>query len=160
MKQIKIVINELQSLDIPAEKRNEYLCAAIATGLACRLTLPTAKVKNIQAYFNEQHRRDVVRFVNAINEEIVFDAKEAINLTGNAYYLRYGFAFEPQAFGIEASLTALMGIDTLATPVKYRELLSDPKVAQVAGDVRRAVVRVYGYMMEKEMNEPLEPSAV
>lgn len=154
MKHTKAIVNELQSLNIPVEQRNEYLCAALAAGLAVRLTLPTSKVKNIQAFFNENHRRTVVEFINGINEDIVFDAKEAVELVSRTYYLRYAFAFEPQSFDTVSHLTALMGCDRHVTPVKYKALLSNPSVAKTASDIQRTVMAVFqNHLNDKNENE-------
>lgn len=160
MKHTRQLINRLQSLDIPVEKRNEYLCAALAVGLATHLPLPTGKLKNLVGYYNETHRRTVVKFVNAVNEDIVFDAKEAIELVQRVYSLRYAFAFETQSFDVTAHITALMGVDRFSTPVKYKALLSDPTVAATANDVQRVVMGTFrNYLEETSENPGIEESA-
>jgi hypothetical protein len=150
MRHTKALINELQSLNIPVEKRNEYLCSALAVGLATRCPLPSGKLKNVQGYFHEHHRRSAVTFINAVNEDIVFDAKEAIELVGRVYALRYAFAYEPQAFGVSAHLMTLMGVDRYATPVKYKEVLSDAEVAKTANQIQKSVMSVFQNYLEEQ----------
>lgn len=157
MRHTKALINELQSLNIPVEKRNEYLCSALAVGLATRFPLPSGKLKNVQSYFNDEHRRTAVKFINSVNEDIVFDAKEAIDLVGRVYALRYAFAHEPQAFNIASHLTALMGGDHLTTPVKYKELLADPAIAKTAGLIQTSVMSIFQNYLEEETAEVKSP---
>lgn len=160
MHHTKQLVRHLQSLDIPVEQRNEYLCTAVAVGLASRLPLPTGKVKNIQGYYNDTHRRDVVMFINAVNEDIVFDAREALDLVTRAYMLRYAFAFEPQAFNVQSHLCALMGVDDLVTPVKYKGFLSNAGVAKTANEVQRTVMAVYENYLNEKQAESQAPQGV
>lgn len=160
MKHTRILVSRLQELDIPVEQRNEYLCAALAVGLATRLPLPTGKVKNIQGFFNENHRRTVVAFINAVNEDIVFDAKEALDLVYRVYSLRYAFAYDAQGFNVSSHLMALMGADRYATPVKYKELLSDGSIAKVAHDVQRTVMTTFHNYLEEKASNPASGETV
>lgn len=157
----KRIVESLRSFDIPAEKRNEYLCVAIATALGSVYELPGQKVKSIARHYNENVRRNVVDFINAINEHIVFDAKEAVELTSRVYYMRYGFAFEPQSFSVAEQLVALMGIDSQVTPVKYTKLLSDQDCAKAAMSIRRDVMDFFvaNQQAQKEASDHPAPAS-
>jgi len=157
MKHTRALIQRLQALDVPVDQRNEYLCTAIATAMATQLPLPGAKVKSIVGYYNDHHHRTVTEFVNAVNEDIVYDAKEAIALVRNTYALRYAFAFDGELFDVAQCLTTLMGCDKHVTPVKYQKLLSDKDTARVANKVQDVVSMVFGHCLheQREHEDPL-----
>lgn len=157
MNHTRILIQRLQALDVPNERRNEYLCTAIASAISGRSPLPTSPVKSISSYYNDHHRRRAVEIVNAINEDIVFDVKEALELTQRLYSLRYAFVYTPETMSVGDSLIALMGTDRTYTPVKYKALLSDPTVAKVASEVRQTVAATLHNMVEEDEHDIKAP---
>lgn len=84
----------LQCCSVQTGKEKELICFAVASTLAYTLTLPSAPVVSIAAFYNSTHSASVDAFLSECNEQFVFNAVLAQDYVRKCFAFRYSMVYD------------------------------------------------------------------
>jgi len=93
--------------------RGRIVASAIALAVSQALPIPSFEVEDISAHYNTQVFEHARRYLNEINESVVFNTPDAAALTRQLWLMRYSAAFprfEVLCAGQYGFFDTLMGV--------------------------------------------------
>lgn len=114
--------NQVESTISDPTVRGKAIAIAVGLAISGSLVLPSSEVENPTGYFNLQNTAAVNRIVSQFNENVVFDARSAVDHARRFWLLRYTAAYQIQSliFSTEYNFfDTLFGVGNHIDPQLY-----------------------------------------
>lgn len=144
------VLETVRRAEVPLADRSKVVEVTIAEVLACRLSIPSTPVNDLNDYFYAHHKVEIIEALADVNEVCVMDIDRASDLVFRIWRIRYSLVHRPNDPFVGRLVNMATNLNESIIPEVYRKVIRDnPGVALS----RTVIEKGYPEPVKEDSNE-------